>query len=384
MCGQAAESVGLLDITTALIDRAKAEGKLRADTEPWDVPGLICGIGRAVRTAPGAPALTWQRHLEIILAGLRALGRARAWLVRLAAMPETVTPAGGRRSARAADTLGIPLGTGQPPAFLAALGERDDWADLRIYGALLLAWSEAFTHPHVHYLSGFFGPVERALRDQGANISFAPADFRRFEPLLEQQAPRVMATVAAPPDETGWCSLSLHAGGTLKELRARGRRSRAAARRRGLGALPADARAAARLPARAPPRRDRRARRVRRRSRSPSPSPSRARSTRAIAEHARRVHPRRRDPADRHRHDPVGDRRPARRGRRRRLRRALGDVHQRPHAAARGGQGHQPQGPVRRRLGRDLRRRLAPSSTPGSRTTRRSRSCRSRSSTRRT
>ncbi len=72
MCGQAADAVGLLDITTALIVRAKAEGKLRADTEPWDVPGLICGIGRAVRTAPGAPALTWQRHLEIILAGLRA------------------------------------------------------------------------------------------------------------------------------------------------------------------------------------------------------------------------------------------------------------------------------------------------------------------------
>ena len=50
------------------------------------------------------------------------------------------------------------------------------------------------------------------------NISFAPADFRRFEPLLEEQAPRVMATVAAPPDEQGWCSLSLHAGGTAKEL----------------------------------------------------------------------------------------------------------------------------------------------------------------------
>ena len=116
------------------------------------------------------------------------------------------------------DKLGIPLGTGQPPAFMAALGERDDWTDLRIYGALLLAWSEAFKHPNVHYLSGFFGPVERALRDQGANIGFAPADFRRFEPLLEAQAPRVMATVAAPPDADGWCSLSLHAGGTLKEL----------------------------------------------------------------------------------------------------------------------------------------------------------------------
>jgi acyl-CoA hydrolase len=133
-------------------------------------------------------------------------------------MPDPITPQQAAARLQPADTLGIPLGTGQPPAFMAALGERDDWTDLRIYGALLLAWSEAFKHPNVHYLSGFFGPVERSLRDAGANISFAPADFRRFEPLLEQQAPRVMATVAAPPDEAGWCSLSLHAGGTVKEL----------------------------------------------------------------------------------------------------------------------------------------------------------------------
>ncbi len=137
-------------------------------------------------------------------------------------MPDALTPQEAAGRLEPTDTLGIPLGTGQAPAFMAALGERDDWADLRIYGALLLAWSDAFRHPHVHYLSGFFGPVERALRDQGANISFAPADFRRFEPLLEQQAPRVMATVAAPPDEAGWCSLSLHAGGTVKELRRAG------------------------------------------------------------------------------------------------------------------------------------------------------------------
>ena len=82
----------------------------------------------------------------------------------------------------------------------------------------MLAWSEAYKHPNVHLLSGFFGPVERALRDQGANIGFAPADFRRFAPLLEQQRPRVMATVATPPDAEGWCSLSLHAGGTQAEL----------------------------------------------------------------------------------------------------------------------------------------------------------------------
>jgi acyl-CoA hydrolase len=118
----------------------------------------------------------------------------------------------------ATDTLGIPLGTGQPAGFMEALGERTDWEDLRIYGALLLAWSEAFKHPNVHYLSGFYGPIERALRDQGANISFAPADFRRFAPLLEEQAPRVMATAATSPDENGLCSLSLHAGGTMAEL----------------------------------------------------------------------------------------------------------------------------------------------------------------------
>jgi len=133
-------------------------------------------------------------------------------------MAETVSPAQATARLEPADTLGIPLGPGQPPAFMAALGGRDDWTELRIYGALLLAWSEAYKHPNVHYLSGFFGPVERALRDQGANLSFVPADFRRFEPLLEQQAPRVMATVATPPDADGWCSLSLHAGGTGREL----------------------------------------------------------------------------------------------------------------------------------------------------------------------
>lgn len=116
------------------------------------------------------------------------------------------------------DTLGMALATGQPPTVLGALAGRDDWEDLRISGALLSVWSEAFKHPNVHYLSGFFGPIERALRDQGANISFAPADFRRFTPLLARLAPRVMTTIATPPDADGFCSLSLHAGASVDEL----------------------------------------------------------------------------------------------------------------------------------------------------------------------
>jgi acyl-CoA hydrolase len=133
-------------------------------------------------------------------------------------VPERLSPADAVGRLEATDTLGIPLGTGQPPRLIEALAGREDWLNLRIYGGLLLVWSEAFKHPNVHYLSGFFGPVERALRDADANLSFAPADFRRFAPLLEQQAPRVMATAAAPPDDAGWCSLSLHAGATGGEL----------------------------------------------------------------------------------------------------------------------------------------------------------------------
>ncbi|MGI9021099.1 MAG: acetyl-CoA hydrolase/transferase family protein [Solirubrobacterales bacterium] len=132
------------------------------------------------------------------------------------------TPAEAASLLQPADTMGIPLGTGQPAAFLAALGEREDWEDLRVYGALLLVGTELFNREGVHYLSGFFGPIERMLRDAGANISFAPADFRRFAPLLEEQRPRVMATMAAPPSGEGWCSLSLHAGGTANELRRAG------------------------------------------------------------------------------------------------------------------------------------------------------------------
>jgi acyl-CoA hydrolase len=101
---------------------------------------------------------------------------------------------------------------------MAALGKRDDWQRLDVYGALLFVGTELFNHPNVHYLSGFFGPLERALRDAGANIGFAPADFRRFEPILEEQSPRVMATAAAEPDADGWCSLSLHAGASVQEL----------------------------------------------------------------------------------------------------------------------------------------------------------------------
>ncbi|BBX19793.1 putative 4-hydroxybutyrate CoA-transferase AbfT [Mycolicibacterium duvalii] len=137
-------------------------------------------------------------------------------------MPEELSADAAAARLDTSDSLGMPLGPGQPPAFLRALGERTDWTDLRVYGALLAVGTELFGRPGVHYLSGFYGPLERALRETGAGIDFVPADFRRFGPLMEQQAPRVLTTVATPPDADGWCSLSLHAGGTVTELRRAG------------------------------------------------------------------------------------------------------------------------------------------------------------------
>jgi acyl-CoA hydrolase len=117
----------------------------------------------------------------------------------------------------------VPLGPGQPSAFLHALSAREDWRDLTVFAALLIDFYPLFTRPGVTLLSGFFGPVERILRAAGHPVHFVPADFRRFAKLARTMAPRVMATAAAPPDAAGRLSLSLHAGATVDELRRCGR-----------------------------------------------------------------------------------------------------------------------------------------------------------------
>jgi hypothetical protein len=119
---------------------------------------------------------------------------------------------------RPVDTLAVPLGPGLPLAFLDALGERDDWRELTVFAALLTHPHPLFTRRGVRLLSGFFGPIERALRKAGHDVRFIPADFRRFARIARSLAPRVMATSAAPLDAAGRASLSLHAGATVAEL----------------------------------------------------------------------------------------------------------------------------------------------------------------------
>jgi acyl-CoA hydrolase len=131
---------------------------------------------------------------------------------------QAMTPSQAAELLRPTDTLGVPLGPGQPSAYLHALGERDDYEDVTVFGALLVDLYAFFTKPGVHYLSGFYGPAERFLLETGADIQFVPSDFRRFTPIAERLKPRVVATLASMPDAEGFCSLSLHAGATYHEL----------------------------------------------------------------------------------------------------------------------------------------------------------------------
>jgi acyl-CoA hydrolase len=119
---------------------------------------------------------------------------------------------------RPQDRMAIPLGPGIPGAFLHALGERDDFKQLEVFGALLTDLYTLFTKPEVRLLSGFYGPAERFLRDSGANVEFIPSDFRRFSPIVEEFHPRVVAAAVAPPDADGWMSLSLHSGAAWREM----------------------------------------------------------------------------------------------------------------------------------------------------------------------
>lgn len=118
---------------------------------------------------------------------------------------------------RSNDTLAVPLGPGVPGGFMHALGERTDFENLQIFGALMPDLYGVLAQTGVHYRSGFFGPAERFLRDTGASVDFVPADFRRFAPILRKLSPRVIATSAALPVD-GWVSLSLHAGASVDEI----------------------------------------------------------------------------------------------------------------------------------------------------------------------
>ena len=133
-------------------------------------------------------------------------------------MAQTLTPQEAAHLIRPVDSIGFGLGPANPHTFLTALGERDDYEDLLLGGALFLGLFDLLAKPSVRYHSGFFGPAERFYAASGSNIEHVPAGFRQFGPVLERLCPRVMAVQATPPNKDGRVSLSLHFGATLAEL----------------------------------------------------------------------------------------------------------------------------------------------------------------------
>jgi acyl-CoA hydrolase len=115
------------------------------------------------------------------------------------------------------DSIGFGLGPANPDAFLTALGQRDDWEDLVLGGALCLNFYDVFTKPGVSYRCGFFGPAERLLHSMGHHVELVPGGFRQMGPILARFAPRIMVAQGAPPQD-GRVNLSLHMGATRAEL----------------------------------------------------------------------------------------------------------------------------------------------------------------------
>jgi AcrR family transcriptional regulator len=72
LCRTSAERVEMLRLTGEVLGRAQASGDIREDLVAEDIPALICGLGRAVRSEVERPTMSWQRYLEIMLAGMRA------------------------------------------------------------------------------------------------------------------------------------------------------------------------------------------------------------------------------------------------------------------------------------------------------------------------
>jgi AcrR family transcriptional regulator len=71
LCAAAAEKARLLELTRELIERAQASGSMRADFTADDVPSLMRGLARATASHDsGPPAMSWERYLAIMLAGL--------------------------------------------------------------------------------------------------------------------------------------------------------------------------------------------------------------------------------------------------------------------------------------------------------------------------
>jgi AcrR family transcriptional regulator len=65
----AAEMERFMELSTVLVERARAAGELTPDFEAHDIPMLMCGVCAAIDKRKDG--WDWRRHLELILRGMR-------------------------------------------------------------------------------------------------------------------------------------------------------------------------------------------------------------------------------------------------------------------------------------------------------------------------
>jgi len=70
--GAQREKDELMEVTAALVERAQATCELRPDIGAQDIAMLMCGLGRATGAGAFDHEMSWERYLEIIIAGLSA------------------------------------------------------------------------------------------------------------------------------------------------------------------------------------------------------------------------------------------------------------------------------------------------------------------------
>lgn len=117
---------------------------------------------------------------------------------------------------RPSDRLAVPLATGQPMGLLNALSERTDWERLEIFTGLLAFPYPILQHPNVYVTSGYYGPIERFLNEQGAHIDYLPAPFTGFESIEIKKPSRVVATTLSPADAEGYHTFGTHGAAVYK------------------------------------------------------------------------------------------------------------------------------------------------------------------------
>src|SRR5829696_5094108 len=69
-CTAIVEDIGLMHSTGLLIERAKAQGRMRADATEDDVPLMMIGASSVMQQSPAPDA--WRRYFTLMLDGMRA------------------------------------------------------------------------------------------------------------------------------------------------------------------------------------------------------------------------------------------------------------------------------------------------------------------------